>query len=434
MKTKVVIVGAGFGGLWAARELARSDVEVLLIDRNNYHAFLPLLYQVAAAEIEPEQIAYPVRSILRKHPNVHFMMAEVTGVDFESQTISTHERDIDYDYLILAMGSKHHFFGVEGAEQFAYPLKTIDQSVRLRHQVLRAFERASAISTSPIVSGTNGSRQAETDTDLRQQLLTFAIVGGGPTGVEYAGALIELIKRPLKRDFPELDIEQVRVVLIEGTDRLLAMMPTKLSDYTLDKLQRMGVEVVLNAFVQKVTDDAVHLHTGQIIETDTVIWTAGVQGEAVADGWALPLAGAKQIAIEPTLQLPNLPNVYSIGDMAYLEQAGEPLPMLAQVAMQQGELAAKNIMRQVRGKPLTNFVYDDKGAMATIGRNAAVAEIGRFQFTGFFAWLVWLFIHLANLIGFRNRMVVLINWAWDYFFFERVARLILMQSKEQGEG
>ena len=409
MTKKIVIVGAGFGGLWAARKLARADVEVYVIDKNNYHAFLPLLYQVAAAELEEEQIAYPVRSILRAHPNVHFLMSEVQSIDFAAKHVEMAERSIVYDELILAMGSTHHFFNVPGADSHAYPLKTIEQAMVLRNQILRAFEQANLA----------------TDPDEIQALLTFAIVGGGPTGVEYAGALSELIYKPLRRDFPELDMEQVRIVLVEGMDRVLGMFPEKLSDYTARRLVKMGVEVVTERFVTEVSAETVTLNDGTILPTRTVVWTAGVKGQSPSAGWDVETAGAGQVIVDDTLRVTGMPDVYAVGDIAYFEQDGKPLPMLAQVAMQQGEHAAANIMRKHAGEAETGFKYWDKGAMATIGRNAAVTQIGRYSFTGFFAWILWLTIHIAYLIGFRNRLVVLINWAWDYFFYERIARIIV---------
>ena len=409
-REKVVIVGAGFGGLSAARALAKQNIDVLLIDRNNYHAFLPLLYQVAAAEIEAGQIAQPVRSIIAHHDNIDFMMANVEGIDTEAQLVQTSVRDVAYDYLILAMGTTHHFFGVPGADRFAYPLKTIGQAQRLRDHILLRFEEASA----------------ELDAARRRELLTFVVVGGGPTGVEYAGALQELINKPLRRDFPKLNIDdEVRVVLVEGASQVLGMFKENLSDYAAQRLERMGVEVIANAFVTSVSAESVTLASGDAIMTHTVVWTAGVKGESLAERWELPTMRNGQVPVEKSLQAPALENVFVIGDLAYFEQDEAPLPMLAQVAMQHGKVAAANIGRIQAEQSLESFHYVDKGSMATIGRNAAVAEVGGFAFKGFVAWLLWLFIHIAYLIGFQNKLAVLSNWAWDYFFYERVARLIL---------
>lgn len=413
-RPRIIIVGAGFGGLWAARALAQIDADVYLLDKNNYHAFLPLLYQVAAAEIEPEQVAYPVRSILRQLRSVHFVMMEVTGFDLAQREVYTTRQTYSYDYLILATGSRAHFFGVPGAEEHAFPLKTIQQAVSLRHRILRSFEEA----------------VYETDAARRQQLLTFVIVGGGATGVEYAGALRELIDKPLARDFSSIQPSEVQVILLEGTNQLLPGMGQRLSAYARRRLEKMGVQVRFKALVERVSADAVTLRDGSQIPTHTVIWTAGVWGDLPADNAKLDTAANGRVKVEPGLNLPGQPQVYVIGDLAYCEQEGHPLPMLAPVALQQGEWAAANIRRQINGQPAAPFAYRDKGAMATIGRNAAVAQVGGQSFTGFIAWWLWVVIHLYNLIGFRNRLMVLINWAWDYFFFERVARLILTMEQE----
>lgn len=416
-RPRIVIVGAGFGGLWAAQHLAGADADVFLIDRNNYHSFLPLLYQVAAAEIEPGQIAYPVRTILRKLRNVEFVMAEVLGVDVQRRIVTLPDNELAYDYLILALGSRAHYFGVPGAAENAFPLKTMAHAITLRNHILRCFEHAIH----------------EPDAEKRRQLLTFAIVGGGPTGIEYAGALSELIKRPLARDYPRVNLDEVAVLLIEGTDRLLGALPDKLGDYTLQRLQKMGVVVRLNTFVSGVSADTVQFHDGTELATSTVVWTAGVQGETLAEQWELPMGPGGRVLVQPTCQVDGLERVYAVGDMMYLEQDGEPLPMLAPVATQQGAFVAENILRQMRDEAVESFRYRDKGAMATIGRNAAVANIRSRAFTGFFAWLIWLVIHLMNLIGFRNRLIVLINWAWDYLFYERVARFIFEPTLDSDE-
>jgi NADH dehydrogenase len=406
---RVVIVGAGFGGLWAARALARSPAEVLLVDRNNYHTFLPLLYQVAAAELEPEAIAYPVRSTLRKLPNAHFALAEVKEVDLKARVVKTAERVIPYDFLILAMGSTSNFFAVPGAAEHAFPLKTLEQGVALRNHILCCFERA----------------VQEPDEQQRQRLLTFTIVGGGPTGVEFAGALAELIHSPIVKDYPTLDFRQVHVVLLEAMDGLLPGLPGRLRAYALARLRQMGVEVRLQAMVSQLTPEAVHLKDGTVMPTETVVWTAGVRGDPLAQMLGLPTARDGRVVVLPTLQVPNHPEVYVIGDLAYVEEEGHPLPMMGPVAIQQGESAARNIARQMAGQAPLPFHYWDRGTMVTIGRNAAVAHPFRRAFTGFPAWVLWLSFHLFKLIGFRNRLLVLINWAWDYFLYERAVRLIL---------
>ncbi len=408
-RSRVVIVGAGFGGLWAARALGRAAIDVTLVDKNNYHTFLPLLYQVAAAELEPEDIIYPVRSILRKYPETHFLMDEVTRVDFDQHCIITRSLDLPYDYLVLSLGSKPHYFGVAGAAEFAFPLKTMQQAVELRNHILGRFEAALYVR----------------DETRRRQMLTFTIVGGGSTGVEFAGALAELVRGPLEKDYPGLDFSQVKLLLLEAADQLLTGLPPSLQSYTLHRLQHMGMDVQLNSVVQEVTPVCVRLRDGTVIPTETVVWTAGVRGEAPYENWNLTGRKNGQVEVQPTLQVPGHPEVFAIGDLAYLEQKGHPLQWVAPVAIQQGEWVARNILRQLNGKGLLPFRYKDAGTMVTIGRNASVAQIGRLNFTGILAWFLWLGVNLYRLIGFRNRLIVLTNWGWDYLFFERVVRLIL---------
>jgi NADH dehydrogenase len=415
-RPRVVILGAGFGGLWACRSLAGSPAEVLLLDRNNYHTFLPLLYQVAAAELEPEDIAHPVRSILRGIPNVDFALADVQSIDFAARQVQTTERVIPYDFLILAAGSVSHYFDVPGAAAYAFPLRTLEQGIALRNQILCCFECA----------------VHETDTPRRQRLLTFVIVGGGPTGVEFAGSLIELIHGPMASDYPTLDFTEVQVILLEAMDRLLTMLPERLSAYTLSRLRKMGVQVKLGARVSQVTPEAVHLADGSVIPAETVVWTAGMRGATLTAPWALPTARNGQVLTLPTLQTPDYPEVYVVGDLAYVEQEGRPLPMVAPVAIQQGKWAARNIARQIAGQPPLPFRYREQGTMVTIGRNSAVTYLGGCAFTGFLAWMLWLGVHITKLIGFRNRLLVLINWAWDYLLYERAVRLILPLPSQAG--
>jgi len=402
-------VGAGFGGLWAARALAGSETDVLLLDRNNYHTFLPLLYQVAAAELEPEQIVYPIRGILRGSPNVRFLMGEATSIDFAGRVVQAGGKSISYDYLILAAGSTTHHFGVPGAAEHAYSLKTIDDAIRLRNHILCCFERAIH----------------ETDVERRRSILTFAIVGGGPTGLEFAGALAELIRKPLLRDYPQLDFTEVRVVLVEARENVLPGLPQRLRAYAARRLRQMGVDVRVKSFVERVTAQALYLHKGETLRTETVVWTAGVRGVPAAQTWALPVNSNGRVVVLPTLQVPRFPEVYVVGDMVHFEQGGGPLPMIAPAAIQQGVAAATNIRRQIAGEQPLPFRYRDKGTMVTIGRNHAVAHVGGRTFTGFAAWILWLGVHLFKLIGFRNRLFVLANWAWDYFFYERGVRLII---------
>jgi len=405
---RVVIVGAGFGGLWAARGLARTEFRVTLIDRNNYHTFLPLLYQVAAAEVEPEEIVYPVRSILRPLRNVDFLLAEVKGVNFAARKVETSLGEVPYDYVVLGLGSTTHYFGVPGAAEHAFSLKTLDDGVRLRNHILCCFERTAQLNPAE-----------------RRRRLSFTIVGGGPTGVEFAGALAELLRGPLRRDHPHLDFREARVTLLEARDALLPTLPQVLARYALERLRTMEVEVRLNAAVSEISAQAVHLKDGTVVPTETVVWTAGVRGDPAAGAWGLPADASGRVTVLPTLQVSGFPRVFVIGDLARSQEAGATLPMIAPVAIQQGTLAARNIRRQEAGEEPLPFRYRDRGMMATIGRNAAVAYLGGRSFTGFPAWLVWLGVHLYKLIGFRNRLFVLINWAWDYFLFERTVRLIL---------
>jgi len=414
-RTRVVVVGAGFGGLWATLELAKAPVDVLLVDRNNYHTFLALLYQVAAAELEGEQIAYPVRGILRGLPNVRFALAEVEGLDLENRVVITDGPSLPYDYLIISTGTTAHFFGVPGAQENSFALKTLEQAIVLRNHILSSFERAIY------------SPSAE----LRKQLMTVAIVGGGATGVEFAGALAELIRGPLKKDYRSLDLQEVRVLLLEARDRLLPGMPERLQTYAAERLRRMGVDVRFESVVSRVDPDSVMLKDGTVIPTETTIWTAGVRGDERIAQWGLPTVRGSRVAVLPTLQVPDAPELYVIGDLAHFEQDGKLLPMVAPVAIQQGVAAAHNIVRQISGEEQVPFRYRDPGMMATIGRNAAAVKLGRWTFTGFVAWILWPGVHLLCLSGFRNRLLVMVNWAWDYFFFERAVRVILPSSKRR---
>ncbi len=408
-RPQVVIAGAGFGGLSAARTLARSPVDVMLIDRNNYHTFPPLLYQVAAGELEPGDIAYPVRTILRKIPNARFTMAEVKRVDLERRIVETEGPEFPYDFLILATGTVDHFLMVPGGPEHAFSLKTLEQAIALRNHILGCVEQA----------------DYEAVEERRRGLLAFAVVGGGPTGVETAGALAELIQGPLMKDCQSLDFNEVRIVLIEATDRLLPTLPEPLGIYAAKRLREMGVEIRLQSLVDRITSESLYLQDGAVIPACTTVWAAGVRGEPLAQASGLPTARRGRATVLPTLQVPDHPEVYVIGDLAYFEQDGSPLAMVAQVALQGGEAAARNIQRQLAGQEPLPFRYHDRGTMATIGRNHAAAYAFGRNFTGFPAWILWLTIHLSYLIGFRNRLLVLINWARHYFFREHAACRIL---------
>ncbi len=408
MTPTVVIVGGGFGGLNAARALRRAPVNVVLVDRNNYHLFQPLLYQVATAGLEPEQIARPVRAILRGQKNFDFRMVEVRGVDFAQRRLETSAGPIAYDFLVLAHGGETNFFGLDSMTRNGLGLKDIPDAVQIRNHVLTAFEQA----------------MLETDAERRRARLTFIVVGGGPTGVEMAGALSELIRLVLVKDYPRLNIKDVRILLLEATDKILAALPERLREAAVKTLWRKWIDVRFSAVVADFDGERVRLKSGEVIPARTVIWAAGVKAAPLSDRLGLPAARQGRIPIEPTLQVPGHPEVYIIGDASYLEENSEPLPMVAPVAIQMGRSVARNIARALEGKPLQPFRYRDQGTLATIGRNAAVCNVYGVQARGFIAWVMWLGIHIVQLIGFRNKVFVLLNWAWDYFFYERAARLI----------
>lgn len=415
-RPRVVIVGAGFGGLNAARTLAKGDVDVLVIDRNNYHGFWPLLYQVATAGLEPEAIAYPVRAIFRKYPNVDFQMAEVNGVDFDKRIVLTGGKPIAYDYLVLAAGSADNYFGNDQLAQNTYGLKDIDDAERLRNKVLSAFERAAR----------------ENDPDKRQTLMTFALIGGGPTGVEMAGALSELIRHVLRKDYRMLDVMKARIVLIEATEHVLAAFPESLQKSATKKLQRMGVEILLKSPVASVEGHTVTLKDGRQLAASTVVWAAGVRAAEITDKLQVELGRNARVKVEPTLNIPGHPEVFAVGDIAYLEgyKGSQAYPMVAQVAIQQGKQAARNILSHTEGLSMAAFSYFDQGTMATIGRSSAVLEAFGVRLSGRLAWLGWLLVHIMYLIGFRNRLIVLTNWAINYLTYERGVRLITGSSAD----
>ncbi len=407
-RPKVIIIGGGFGGLWAARTLANKPVDVVVIDRNNYHTFLALLYQVAAAELPAEDIAYPVRSVFSKIPNIDFVLAHARRIDLTNRQIETDGETIFYDYLILANGSVTSTFGVPGVEEHAYFLKTLEEAVTLKNHIICCFEAAAR----------------EPEAERRKSLLTFIIVGGGATGVEYAGALTELIHGPLIKDYTGIDFFEARIILLEAADQLVSSMPSNIRDYTARQLRGMGVDVRLKAEVAEVSPEKVVLKGANNIGTSTVVWTAGVKGEGLAVASNIPVTRDSRVAVNEKLQIQDQLNIYVIGDLASIYEGQRILPMVAQVAIQSGVTSAQNILRQVAGLAPQPFIYKDRGSMITIGRKAAGVAIGARTFTGFFAWVMWLVIHLFNLIGFRNRVMVLINWAWDYLLYERAVRYV----------
>jgi NADH:ubiquinone reductase (H+-translocating) len=424
-RPRVVIVGAGFGGLNAAQALGNSEVDLLVIDRNNYHGFWPLLYQVATSGLEPEAIAYPVRAVLRKYSNADFQMAEVRGVDLQRKLVITDVEPISYDYLILAAGSANNYFGNDALGRATFGMKDVDEAARLRNHVLQAFEQATR----------------EQDPARRAALLTFVVVGGGPTGVELTGAFAELIAHVMRKDYPTLNVSEARVVLVEATKHVLATFPEHLQRSAIKRLQKMGVEIQLGTAVAAVEDHGyvvqgspsqVHPKTvsfqdGSQLVAATVVWAAGVRASALSDALGVTLGRSARVVVTPQLTLEAHPEVFVIGDMAYLEgyREGVAYPMVAQVAIQMGKQAAKNILNMVHSKPQTAFKYFDFGSMATIGRSAAVFDAFNIRLSGLLAWLGWLFIHILYLIGFRNRLVVLLNWLVNYLTYERGVRVIL---------
>jgi NADH:ubiquinone reductase (H+-translocating) len=405
----VVIIGAGFGGLQTAQKLAGAPLQVTIIDRHNYHLFQPLLYQVAIAGLVPSQIAYPLRTIFRRHKNVDFLMSEVSSIDFNSHYVKANGSVIAYDYLILAVGGQTNFFGMSEVEQHGFQLKDVDSAVDTRNHLLHIFEQASR----------------EADAEKRRAMLTFVVVGGGPTGVETAGALAELISHVMTKDYPYMDLGEVRVLLLEAAPSVMMTYPDGLRNATRRLLKSKGVEVMENTRLIGYNGRQVMLADETTIDTHTLIWTAGVRSAQITDRLGVPQAAGKRIRVEPTLQLPGHPEVFIIGDAAYVEdEKGQPLPMLATVAQQQARSAARNLKRILKGDRPQPFQYKDPGLLATIGRNAAVARIWGLSFSGFIAWMIWVVLHIYRIIGFRNRVLVLINWAWDYFFYENQVRLI----------
>ena len=407
-KPQVIIIGAGFGGLEAAKKLACEDVALTVIDRTNYHLFQPLLYQVATAALSPADIAAPIRGILSKCRNVEVILGEVESVDVEARKVITKDRVFDYDYLIIATGARHSYFGHDEWEKLAPGLKSLEDAVELRRRILLAFEFA----------------EKTTDDAARQAAMTFVVIGGGPTGVEMAGAIAEISQYTLAKDFRHIDPSEARVILIEGAPRLLAAYPLDLSESARKQLAELGVEVRTDARVTNIIESGVQAD-GEFIPCRVKIWAAGNTASFVGKTLIAPVDRVGRVVVNDDLTIPGHPEVQVIGDLAnFSHQTGEPLPGVSPVAMQQGRQAARNVLRMIRGEKPQPFRYFDKGSMATIGRNKAVADLKFFHLSGFPAWLAWLFVHIIFLVGFRNRLLVLIQWAWAYLSFDKGARLI----------
>ncbi len=402
-KPKVVVVGAGFGGLNAARRVARLPVQVTVLDRSNHHTFQPLLYQVATAGLSPGEIAAPIRSILASHPNVEVLLEEVVDFQLDQKKVITKEQTLDYDFLVIASGATHAYFGHEEWAPLAPGLKSIEDALEIRRRVLLAFELA--------------ERQGECP-------LQFVVIGGGPTGVELAGTLAEIAHHAMNGEFRNIDPRNSRILLIEGGPRVLATYSEELSRKAEAQLQHLGVEVRTSRMVTRIEPGAVWVGDEKI-PAAVILWAAGVAASPLGKKLGVPIDRAGRVLVEPDLSIPGHREVFVIGDLATLkDENGKLLPGVAPVALQQGTWVADAIGRDLNNQPRRNFHYHDKGSLATIGRAAAVAQIGRFEISGYFAWLSWLFIHIFFLIGFRNRLLVMIQWAWSYLTYERGARLI----------
>ena len=414
--SRVVIVGAGFAGLYAAKELADKDVQVTVVDRTNHHLFQPLLYQVATAGLSPADIAQPIRHILKEAKNIEVVMAEVDRIDVNAkQVLTTAGVGFSYDYLVVAAGARHSYFGHDEWERFAPGLKNLEDALELRRRILNAFEAA---------------EMANSDED-RRAALTFVVVGGGPTGVEMAGAVAELARRTLADDFRRIDPRGARVLLVEGVARILPTFREGLSRSAQKQLESMGIEVRTGAMVKDVANHGVTID-GEFIPTWTVVWAAGNAASPIGKSLGAETDRAGRVVVNEDLSVPGHPEIFAIGDMACFKyQTRQPLPALSPVAMQMGRHAAKNILSHLQGQKPALFRYFDKGTMATIGRNRAVADLKFIRFGGYLAWLSWLFVHLIFLVGLRNQVLVLFQWTWAYFTFGRGARLIYGTFKPQ---
>jgi NADH dehydrogenase len=412
-RPQIVIIGGGFGGLKAAESLARMPVEITLIDRRNYHTFQPLLYQVATAGISPAEIAAPIREILHRHENVQVLLGEVTGFDLEQHTVQFGGHQLNYDYLIVASGAMHAYFGHDDWEPLAPGLKTIEDALEIRRRILLAYELA----------------EREAALTGKHKPLNFIVVGAGPTGVELAGTLAEISRKSLAENFRNIDPAKTRILLVEAGPSVLSSYPADLQHSAMKQLEHLGVEVRTNVPVSDVRSGEVRVGN-EMIHAEVVLWAAGVAASPLGRALGAPVDRAGRVLVEPGLSIPGHREVFVIGDLASMNnEKGQPLPGVAPVAMQQGKWAAQQIAADIAGKPRALFHYIDKGSLATIGRAAAIAQFGKIHISGFLAWLSWLFIHIFFLIGFRNRTIVIFQWAWSYLTYERAARLITGESR-----
>lgn len=409
---RIIIIGGGFAGISLAKKLSKKEVQVILLDKHNYHTFQPLLYQVSTGGLEPDSIAYPIRKILQDFPNFIFRLANVEEIRTEDNTVMTNIGDLEYDYLVIATGSRTNYYGNAEIEANSMAMKTIPQSLNLRSLILENFEEA-------LLTDQYHEREA---------LMNFVIVGAGPTGVELAGALAEIKKGILPKDYPDLDTRRVQINLIQSGERILKEMSERTSQKAEDFLEGLGVQIWKNMKVEAYDGKTVRTDTGDSFETATLIWAAGVKGVGIKGMDAADLlTDANRLSVNEYSQVKGFKNIFAIGDVACMKLKDAPHghPMMAQPAIQQGRNLGENLVRLLENKPLSPFVYKDRGSMATIGRNKAVVDIGNYRFRGVFAWFVWMFIHLFFLIGFRNRVVVFVNWVYNYVRFDRHARLII---------
>ena len=412
VRKKVVVVGGGFGGLWAVRALASANVDITLIDRGNHHLFQPLLYQVATAGLAAPSIAAPLRHILRRQANVAVLMGEVHAIDLAAHRVYLGEQAFEYDYLVISAGATHAYFGHDDWVQHALGLKTLDDALAIRARILTAFERA----------------ELETDPQRREAWLTFAIIGGGPTGVELAGALAEIARHTLAPEFKRSDPRQAKVLLIEAGERVLANFPPRLSAKAAEQLARLGVTVRTGRAVTGIGADYLELGAERI-RAQTTLWAAGVSASPLGRALGAALDRAGRVIVQPDLSLPGHAEVLVVGDLASISSGGRPVPGIAPAAKQMGKHAARCIAASLAGRPRAAFRYRDDGALATIGRRAAVVEMHGYQLSGTLAWCFWLAAHIFFLIGFRNRLVVLIDWAWAYVTYDRSARIISTRAR-----
>jgi NADH:ubiquinone reductase (H+-translocating) len=407
-RPRIVIVGGGFGGLSLAQALAKAPVQVTLVDRRNHHLFQPLLYQVATAALNPSDIAIPIRRILRGQANVEVLLAGAKSVDFAGRRLILDEGSVPYDYLVIATGARHSYFGREDWKPFAPGLKTIGEAVDIRRRVLSAYEQA----------------EREPDAKKRDAWLTFVVVGAGPTGVELSGALCEVAQHALARDFRHINPAQAKVILLEGTDRVLPPYVPELSEKAHLQLVKLGVDVQTNQRVTNIDAEGVEVGGERRIPTRTVLWAAGVMGSSFGRSLGVPLDRAGRLLVEQDLTIPGHPNVFAIGDGACVLQDGKPVPGVAPAAVQEAKHTAANLLRAIKNEAHLPFRYKDKGSLATVGRTAAVADFGKLKLSGPLAWLAWLALHLMFLVGFRNRVIVLFQWLWSFISYDRGARLI----------